>query len=306
MRNILPRGFAWLVVLVAATALAGDRERSGVRTLLLSEHPEDATHRVYVVGQVITSLRFEQPVDPARTRLLGWEGRFEPLGVVGRKVILEPLRDLASDEGVPLLVTIKDGTEVPFLLRPAAADGEGKADPQVDVFSDTESHAAMASALRSARKEARVLREENERLRREETSEDHALAALLATGAIEQTPFVPEETVSSEDPDAKMVAVLFRGRGKAAVIFKVRNLHARQPWSVQRVRLTSSSGSERAVAFRSTAPAFAPGTSGVVAIVTDGSAFTEAGRLTDLLLEVYRHDGLRTALITLEHRLIGQ
>lgn len=76
---------------------------------------------------------------------------------------------------------------------------------------------------------------------------------------------------------------------------------------MQRIRLTSpSTGSERTAAFRSTAPAFAPGTSGVVAIVTDGSAFAEEGRLTNLFLEVYRHDGMRTAFMTLEHRLIGQ
>ncbi|QSQ28429.1 DUF2381 family protein [Pyxidicoccus parkwayensis] len=95
--NPLPVRFALLVVLAASASLASERGRSGVRTLLLSEHPDDATHRVYVAGQVITHLRFEQPVDAAKTRLLGWEGRFEPLGVVGRKVILEPLRDLALE-----------------------------------------------------------------------------------------------------------------------------------------------------------------------------------------------------------------
>lgn len=307
MRNILPRGFAWLVVLVAATALAGDRERSGVRTLLLSEHPEDATHRVYVAGQVITSLRFEEPVDPARTRLLGWEGRFEPLGVVGRKVILEPLRDLASDEGVPLLVTLKDGTEVLFLLRPAAADEGRKTDQQVDVLRDTESCKALAAVLGRVRKEARVLREENERLRKEETSEDHALAALLATGAIEQTPFTVARIISGADADARTEALLLRGKGKAAVVLKVTNLQAESPWSVRQVRLTTlSHGSERGVAFRASVPSIAPGASGVIAIVADGSAFSDQGQLTDLFLEVYRHDGMRTAYVTLESRLIGK
>ncbi|WP_164011578.1 DUF2381 family protein [Pyxidicoccus trucidator] len=307
MWSPLPGRFVLLVVLVASTALARDSERSGVRTLLLSEHPDDATHRVYVAGQVVTSLRFEQPVDAARTRLLGWGGRFEPLGVVGQKVILEPLRDLASDEGLPLLVTLKDGTEVPFLLRPASEDDGRKTDQQVNVFKDPESYDAMASTLRRVKKEARVLREENERLRQEETSEDHALAALLVKGSIEQTPFLVARTLMAVDEDAKIQAVLFRGKGKAAVVFKVTNLHAHNPWSVQRVRLTTlPGGSERTAAVRATAPSFAPGASGVVAIVTDGSAFAEEGRLTDLFLEVYRHDGLRTAFVTLEHRLTGE
>ena len=303
----LPGRFALVAVLIASAALAGERERSGVRTLLLSEHPDDATHRVYVRGQVITSLRFEQPVVPDKTRLLGWEGRFEPVGVVGRKVILEPLRDLAADEGVPLLVTLKDGTEVPFLLRPPAADAGRKPDQQVNVFKDLESYEAMASALNRVAREAEALREENERLRKEEASEDHALAALLVTGAIEQTPFTATRTFLGADEDARTEATLFRGKGKAAVVFKVTNLQPESPWSVRQVRLTTlSSGSERALAFKASAPSIAPGASGVIAIVADGSAFSEKGQLTNLFLEIYRHDGMRTAYVTLEHRLIGK
>ncbi|MBZ4419655.1 DUF2381 family protein [Myxococcus sp. RHST-1-4] len=306
MRSALPSRFVLFVALVASAALAGDRERSGVRTLLLSEHPDDATHRIYVTGQVITSLRFEQPVDAGKTRLLGWEGRFEPLGVVGRKVILEPIRDLASDEGVSLLVTLHDGTEVPFLLRPPA-DEERAADQQVNVFRDAESYEAMASALKRVRKEARALREENERLRKEETSEDHALAALLAAGAIEQTPFTIVQTFSDTDQDAKTKATLFRGKGKAAVVFNVTNLQPESPWSVRQVRLTTLvGGSERAVAFKASAPTIAPGASGVIAIVADGSAFSEDGQLANLFLEVYRHDGRRTAYVTLERSLMGK
>lgn len=296
-----------LLLLTASAALARDHQGLTVRTLVLSEHPEDATHRVYVTGQVVTVLRFEQPVDAARTRLLGWEGRFEPLGVDARKVLLEPLRDLASDEGVPLLVTLKDGTEVPFLVRPPALEEGRKPDQQVNVFRDVESYQSVVAALSSAKKETRALREENARLRKEETSEDHALAALLAKGAVSQTPFKLRETFSGEDEDAKTEVILFRGKGKAAAVFKVKNLQAEKPWSVQRVRVTTlTTGSERAAALRATASAFAPGTSGVFAVVLDGSAFSDAGQMTDLLLEVYRHDGLRTAFVTLDRSLIGE
>lgn len=140
---------------------------ANVRTLLLSEHPDDATHRVYVKGQVVTVLQFEQPCDPARTRLLGWEGRFEPVGVVGRMVVLNPLRDLAEDEAIPLLVTLADGGEVPFLLRPVNPEERRRPDQQVNVFKDRESYSAMASALNDALKEKQALKQQVERYRQE-------------------------------------------------------------------------------------------------------------------------------------------
>jgi hypothetical protein len=116
-----------LAVLVASTTLASEREKLVVRTLLLSEHPDNPTDYVYVKGQIVTVLRFEQPVNAAMTKMLSWEGRLEPLGVVGNKVILEPLRDLARSE-------------------------EAWTDQQVDVFENRESYKAMFSALMRAQK----------------------------------------------------------------------------------------------------------------------------------------------------------
>lgn len=304
MRPSLPTRSALLVVLFASAALAGDRDIISVRSLLLSEHPDDATHRVYVKGQVVTALRFEQPVDPTRTKLLGWEGRFEPLGVAGRKVILEPLRDLDAEEGIPLLVTLADGTEVPFLLRPPQPEGTRRVDQQVNVFKDRASYAAISSALNDALKENRVLKEENQRFHEEETSEDHALAALLAAGALEQTPFKIASYFSGEDEELVGDGKVYRGKGKVGVVLAFKNLHAKQPWSMKSARLTTlKSGSERPFAFRATTPSIAPGTSGVLAFVADQSAFVEDGALTTLLLEIYRHDGMRQAFVQLEPRL---
>jgi uncharacterized protein (TIGR02268 family) len=296
-----------LVALVASIALPGDRDKLAVRTLLLSEHPDEATHRVWVQGQVVTVLRFEQPCDPTRTRMLGGEGRFEPLGVVGRKVVLEPLRNLAPDEAVPLLVTLADGTEVPFLLRPSAPDEGRWTDQQVNVFKNRESYKAMSSALNDALKKQRVLEEQVERYRKEETSEDHALAALLASGAEKQTPFKIEDRFSGKDADAEVDAVLFRGQGKAAVVLKIKNLDPNQPWSMKEARLvTMASGRDRAFAVRTTVPSILPGASGVVAFVADKSAFLENGQMTNLFLEVYRHDGLRQSIVQVDHRLAGK
>jgi uncharacterized protein (TIGR02268 family) len=307
MRMLLPSRYVLLLCLAATVASAQERDSANVRTLLLSEHPDDATHRVYVKGQVVTVLQFERPCDQSRTKLLGWEGRFEPMGVVGRTVLLQPLRDLAPDEGVPLLVTLVDGTEVPFLVRPVAPDGRGWPDQQVNVFKDRASYEAMFSALNEALKEKRVLEAQVERYRKEETSEDHALAALLAAGAVKQTPFKVAHRLSGKDEVARIDVILFRGQGKAGVVLKVRNFDPEQAWSLKTVRLVAeSTGAERAVAFRATAPSISPGASGVFAIVADKSAFVEEGRMTNLLLEVYRHDGARSAFVPLAHQLTGE
>lgn len=296
-----------LLVLVAAVASAQGRDRGNVRTLLLSESPDDATHRLYVTGQVVTVLQFEQPCDPTKTKLLGWEGRFEQLGILGRMVVLKPLRDLDPDEGIPLLVTLADGTEVPFLLRPVDRGGGRWADQQVNVFKDRESYEAMSSALNDALKEKRVLEAQVERYRQEETSEDHALAALLVSGALKQTPFKIVRRLSARDEDANIDAILYRGQGKAAVVFKVLNLDPEQPWSMKTVRLvTESTGRDRALALRATASSISPGAAGVIAVVVDKGAFSEEGKVTNLILEVYRHDGARLAFIPLAHQLTGE
>ncbi len=274
---------------------------------MLSEHPNNATHRVYVKGKVVTTLRFDKLVNESKTKMLGWEGRLEPLAVVRNKVILEPIHDLNDDEAIPVVVTLVDGTEVSFLLRPPGRKQWAWTDQQVDVFQDRESYAAMHAALMAALKKNDALTEENERYRKEETSEDHALAALLASGAVAQTPFMIADHFSGKDPDADVDATVFQGKGKVAVVFKVKNLHAENSWSVQRVRLvTKDSGHERAIAVRATVREIAPGGSGVLALVADGSAFVDDGVLTSLWLEVYRHDGLRQAFVQLDPALIAR
>jgi uncharacterized protein (TIGR02268 family) len=293
------------MVSLTSAALAGEREEPTIRTLLLTEHPDDATHGVYVRGEVVTVLRFEQSVDASKTKLLGWEGRFEPLGVVGRKVVLEPLRNLNPDEGVPLLVTLADGTELPFLLRPSPRDGGLTTDQQVNVFKDRESYDAMRSALVDERKQRKALQAKVERYRQEEISEDHALAALLASGSLKQTPFKIADHFSGKDEDAAVEGLVYTGKAKVAVVFKIKNLDPEQPWSMKSARLvTMASGLERDVAVRSTVPAIAPGASGVIALVADGSAFIENGVSTGLFLEIYRHDGLRQAIVQLDPDLV--
>ena len=300
------------VLLTASTTKASDRcDRPHQRPITLSEHPSNGTHSVYVKGQVITTLRFEQPVDPSKTKLIGWEGRLEPLTVVGNKVILEPIRDLNRDEGLPLVVTLTDGTEVPLLVRPPWPKRDNDwapiHDQQIDVFKSRDSYASMHASLMDALAQNNTLSEENERYRKEESSEDHALAALLASGAVAQTPFKVVERISGRDGDTEVFAKVYQGKGKVAVSFNVKNLDPEKPWSVQRIRLaTMNGGHERTVAVRTTVREITPGGSGVVAIVVDGSAFVDDGVLTSLMLEVYRQDGLRQAVVQLDPSLVAR
>ncbi|WP_375759806.1 DUF2381 family protein [Corallococcus exercitus] len=306
MRTCPPFRTALLCLFVASAAVARDREPV-IRPLMLSEHPGDATHRVYVRGQVVTTLRFEKAVDASKTKLLGWEGRLEPLAVVRNKVVLEPMHDLADDEGIPLSVTLVDGTEVAFLLRPPGWRQSDGADQQVNVFKDPESYAGMHAALLRAVKENVALTEENERYRKEETSEDHALAALLASESIAQTPFKLADRFSGKDDDSEVDAQVFQGKGKVAVVFKVKNTHSQKPWSLKSARLvTKDGGHARAVAIRVTTREITVGSSGVVAAVVDRSAFMEEGVLTSLFLEIYRQDGLRQAFVQLDPALLAR
>ncbi|WP_164009372.1 DUF2381 family protein [Pyxidicoccus trucidator] len=298
----LPYRAVSLLVLLASAALAQDRESSTIRTFIVSDHPAEEAHRLAVAGQVATVLRFEQPCDATRTRLLGWEGRFEPPAVMGKLVVLVPLRDLADDERVPLLVTLTDGTELPFLVGPPRE--EAGPDQQVNVFRNRESYNAVLSALYDSLGRESLLRNENERFRKEETSPDHALAALLVSGDIKQTPFRLMRKWLFKEPDADLNIEAFSGKLKAAVLVTVKNHDSRRPWRLKEARLmTTPGGVMRTVAMRSTLPAIPPGEEGLLAFIVDKSAFVDAGRPTQLVLELFRHDGLRQAIVVLDHRL---
>ncbi|MFP2932501.1 DUF2381 family protein [Pyxidicoccus sp. 3LG] len=312
MPNPRSRRSVLAFVLMASVAVAREHEdKVVIRTLELSEHPRDSTHNIYVSGQVATVLRFEQDVDATRTRLLGWEGRFTPLLVGSRKVVIEPLRDLGTDEGVPLLVTLADGTEIPLLVRPPWSKTDGGwtpfTDQQVNVFKDLESYNAVVSALHDARKREDALREQNERLMKEENSVDHAYATLLANGESKKTPFSRKAVIRPKDGDMEIVVELFSGPAKAAAVVTLTNIHHDGPWGFDRAYLTRdlSRDTTRPFALRMDRATIVPGQTGTIAVIADKSAFeTEEGQLTDLALQIFRGDGLMQLMVTMEHTLI--
>jgi uncharacterized protein (TIGR02268 family) len=307
MHDFLPCRSVLLAVLVSSVALAGGADGKIVlRTLTVAQHPGNSTDNIYVSGQVATVLRFEKDVDPAKTKLLGWEGRFEAPLVGSKKVVIEPIRDLGRDEGVPLVVTLVDGTVFPFLVRPPRRESGGWTDHQVNVFVDRESYDAMRSSLSDSLKRERELSEENERLKQEETSVDHALATLLAKGQEKKTPFRRDEKAVLKDSDMEITVESFAGPGKAAVVIHLTNIYSDEPWRFRDARLIADISSYTSLPFalRMDSAEIAPGQSGTIAVVVDQSAFESKEGLRDLALEIFRQDGLRQVVVNVHHTLV--
>ena len=312
--NLPIRSFLVLVLVASSGVQAKDKcDEPSVRPIMLSEHPADGTHSVYVKGQVVTTLRFEQPVDLSKTKMLGWEGRLEPLVVARNKVILEPIRDLHRDEGIPLVVTLADETEIPFLVRPPWREKDSGGwppilDQQVDVFKDRESYASMYAALKKALKKNDVLTEENERYHKEENSIDHAYATLLANGEVRKTPFRFVAASRPKDADMEMIVKVFSGPGKAAALITLTNTGYGDTWEFASAYLTRdlTSYTKRPYALRMTRSAIAPGQSGTIAVVADKSAFEHEGQLVDLALQIFRADGNQQVMVSMDRTLIRQ
>jgi uncharacterized protein (TIGR02268 family) len=310
MRTLLLLRCGLLLVLMASPALARDEaEKLTIRTLKVPAHPGQEAPPIYVSWQVASVLRFEQDVDPAKTRLLAWEGRFEPLLVGSKKVVIEPLRDLDSGEALPLLVTLVDGTEFTFLVKPKSREDWGWIDYQVNVFKDTDSYNVILSSLYDTLNRERKLSEENERFKKEENSVDHAYATLLANGEVKKTPFRRAKFWRSKNEDMDTVVEVFSGPGKAAVVIHLTNTYSGDTWKLDGAYLTRdfTSYTARPFAIRMDRKEIAPGQSGKIAVVVDKSAFqTDEGQLADLALQIFRGDGLLQVAVAMAHTLIRQ
>jgi uncharacterized protein (TIGR02268 family) len=280
-------------------AIAQDGEPR-VRNLYLSDDPRDEAPRVNVGGRVATVMRFEQAVEPARTKMLGWEGWFEPLLVGGKSVVLVPLQKLSPKDRFLLAVTLADGTELPFVVT---ARESGQVDQQVNVFPDRESPEAVRSRLFDAHWRERMLREENERYRKEETSVDHALAQLLANGDRKYTPFKREQkwSLKCDGADVEVEVLMSKTVPKAAVLFTVKNQNRAEPWKLREARLsTATSWEPRPFALRQESAEIAQGASGRIAVVADHSVFESKRGPEQLVLELFRSDGMQQVQVVLE------
>jgi uncharacterized protein (TIGR02268 family) len=307
MHDFLPCRSVLFAVLVSSVALASDpREKIVIRDDMLSDHPGISTSSVYVSGQIATVLRFEKDVDPAKTTLLGWKGRFEPLVVGGKTVVIVPIRDLNRAEAFPLLVTFVNGTEIPFSVKPQSLEKWGWTDHQVNVFKNPDSYNAVLASLNGSLKRERKLSEENERFKKEENSVDHAYATLLVNGQEKKTPFRSEQVAVLKDSDMDIVVETFSGPGKAAVVIHLKNTYSDDPWRFRDARLIADISSYISLPFalRMDRAEIVPGQSGTMAVVMDQSAFESKEGLRNLALEIFRQDGLRQVLVNVDHRLV--
>ncbi|RKH14221.1 DUF2381 family protein [Corallococcus praedator] len=287
-----------LGLLLTATVATAQERQPLVRNVYLSDDPQQEVPRIHVGSRIATVLRFEQDVDPRRTALLGWEGRFEPVLSGGKSVLLVPRQSLPPEDGFLLQVTLQDGTEIPFTLT---APEDGQADQQVNVFRDSESPGAVRSRLSDSRVRERQLREENERFRQEETSVDHALAALLTQSAVKMTPF---RVLRAWTFSCDIGTVEIRGYihpTKTAVVFQITNQTAKTSWRMKEARFSvASTGKAWPFALRMNQTEIVPGSSGTIAVVADLSTFDFKKGSEKLVLELFRHDGLREAMVVVE------
>jgi hypothetical protein len=227
--------------------------------------------------------------------------------------VIDPLRDLSRDERVPLLVTLADGTEVPFLVQPPWSKKDGDwtpfTDQQINVFKDPDSFKAVLSSLYDSLERERELSAKVERLEKEENSIDHAYATLLINGQVKKTPFRPRTTWRSKDGGTEVAVEIFEGRGKAAAVVHLTNTSYSETWEFDGAYLTRdfTRGTARPFALRMNRSRLVPGQSGKIAVVVDRSAFeTEGGQLADLALQIFRGDGLLQVAVTMDHTLIRQ
>jgi uncharacterized protein (TIGR02268 family) len=305
MRNFLPRQSTLLLVLVASVAVAKGHEPAS-RNLYLPDDPREEVSPVYVAGGMGTVLRFAQPVDPANTKMLGWEGRFEPLLAGGHLVVVTPLKDLDKEDRFLLVVTLQNGKELPFTVT----SQEAQFDHQVNVFLDEESPEALRSRLAHHQARERILEEENGRYRNEETSIDHAIAALLAKGAVKMTSLRPQLVHLFKNPhgvEFRITVLASKKDNKVAVIFDVKNNSPVEPWSLLEARVVTEAGGEKKpFALRATQEYWAPGgMSGTIAVVMDAGVFDSKNCAERLVLELFRRGtGLREAWVFLDRQLL--
>jgi uncharacterized protein (TIGR02268 family) len=311
---------AVLLTLLAVSTAAGahpppiPRKYSSVhRALFISKNPASKVPALYVAGQVVTVLRFEQPCDREGTKMLAWEGRFEPVECVGKRVLLEPLQDLEPEDRFVLLVTLADGTELPFTVTASAT----RRDMQVDIYPDPDTPEAIRVALEDTRKEnkllrAKVRRQEDE-FRRQEAEErwknellnstEFSLATLLAQDelALAQLKELDNRLLRREGVEILISTLVPKektAKRKVAVVFEVTNKDPVRPWVLHSARVAAFATDETKPFTAHGGPdQIAPGQTGRIALVYDLASFDPVKDGDKIVFELFRDNGDRQSYI---------
>ncbi len=269
------------------------------RSVLASTHPGWTPSELHVAGGIATTVLFPSALDPRCTKLVGGEGRFEPLMVAGRAIVIIPLTNLDFGEHFSLITVLQDGTSFPLTLT---SSGTERTDGQVNVYLDPDSVQAMRNVLEEKRDEAERLERENQKLRQQETSPDHALATFLAAGQDELTRFKQLKIVPVRGRESRIRIITYGPREKGMVtdkegiVVEVSNDDAAKPWVLEEARLTTfASGEAIPFALRMSAREIGPGKVGRIAVVAEPETFRDryGEQPGKFVLELFRNGGFR-------------
>jgi uncharacterized protein (TIGR02268 family) len=276
------------------------------RAFFLSKNPVSKVPTLYVAGGVVTVLRFEQPCDGKRTTLLGWEGRFEPVECAGKRVLLEPLHNLEPEDRFLLLVTLADGTELPFTVTASTT----RRDMQVDIYPDPDTPEAVRVTLEETRKENKLLRakvrrqEDEERWKNEMlNSTEYSLATLLAQDEISLTQLkeLDNRVLRGEGVEilvSTLVPIDRMAKRKVAVVFEVTNKDPEKPWVLHSARIAALATDETKPFTAHGGPdQIAPGQTGRIALVYDLASFDPVKDGDKIVFELFRGNGERQSYI---------
>lgn len=263
------------------------------------EERDKPVSEIRVSGGVPTFLHLPSDVNPRRTAITGGQGRFEPVTVCGRFVIITPLKDLAPNERFSMNVTLGDSTRIPLSLT-APAEG-GRTDGHIEVHLDSKSTAALRASLEYERWRADAYLASYRKLLTKHKSQHDAWALIFASGRAEDTKFVQVKTRPFRFAEVQGQMATFINGEDVAVVLTVLNQPDSASWSINEGNvLNPSLPVHLPFGLRAMPDVIPPGGTGTVAFVFDRSAF--GPKYDDALdIQVYRDGAIEVSLNVSPH-----
>jgi uncharacterized protein (TIGR02268 family) len=214
--------------------------RLRVRDIFLPSQQDGPAPDIYVDARHATVLRFEDSLVPVSVHVPDWKGRFEQPLAHGQSVLLVPLVKLHEHERIPLLITLQDGTPVPFSLVASPAIP----DQQVNVLLRSGSCTDVRHQLESERERREALQQQLQDSERERSSPEHALAVLLSDERTENLFKAADKTDRIELAGVNIEIKRFRLEHLSAVLFILKVSDPGLPWTLHKVEVTREGSGE--------------------------------------------------------------
>jgi len=174
------------------------------------------------------------------------------------------------------------------------------------VHVDEDAYRAVRSALDDALKRERTLREENARLKADDRSVDHSLAAMLMNRDVSKVAFTTFQKERLKDGGLDVEVELLAAHGKVATVISLTNGRGNPPWGFGEARVSRDLTSLTILpcSFTTDRDEIGPGETGKIAVVVDAKAFASSQGLVDLAVQIFRDDGAEELLVSLDHALV--